>query len=794
MFWDRFIAGLTDWLIRNRAWLFGAAVVLSLLAIWPASQLKFDQSIESLYAREDPRLQDYVDGKGVFGGDEFVFVAYQDPQLLEPETGTKSPHTKISAASRERMTSLAKELSKVPGIVPDSVQTLATVTDIPAKVNLLGEKFELLGQKIELQGELKIPDDQRHHIWDMARGLFLGDDNQTTAVMLRLDPQSANTVGRGRAIADIRAAAEKFTQNTGLETYIAGEPVQVHDMFRYVQQDGSVLGWSSSILLMVIILIFFRSLRWVVLPMLVVHATLVWTKAILVMSGLQLSMVSSMLTSLVTIIGIAEVMHVTVRYQEHRDRLSRVESLRQALRELCPCTFWTVTTTAAGFAAELVSSVKPVQSFGIMMTIGSMLILVTGAMLVPGGVLLGNRWADPKPLLAGAWLDRVLDRMTDWVEHHPRPTSIACVLLTVVALAGMFRLRVETDFTKNFRANSPIVKSLGFIETKLGGAGTWEVNFPAPDKLDAAYLEKVRKLAERLRNLQEPDGTRPLTKVIAVTDGVDLISRFTLVADLKFFKKDIPLRSLSLNQQLEAIGTTQPQFLSGLYMAQAGRMRIMLRAHERQPSKTKLKLIADVENAAREAFPEAKATGLFVLLTYLIQSLLGDQWLNFGLGAFMIVSLMWIAFRSLRIGLISLVPNLLPIALVIGAMGWIDLPINIATAMIASVTMGLTIDSSIHYLAGLQRSQASGMSFFESLRTTQGGVGRSLVLANFALMAGFLVLTLSHFIPLVYFGILVSVAMLGGLLGNLIILPLMLRIGHKSDGPRMAGPPAVLDK
>ena len=114
-------------------------------------------------------------------------------------------------------------------------------------------------------------------------------------------------------------------------------------------------------------------------------------------------------------------------------------------------------------------------------------------------------------------------------------------------------------------------------------------------------------------------------------------------------------------------------------------------------------------------------------------------------------------------------------------MGWIDLPINIATAMIASVTMGLTIDSSIHYLAGLRRAQESGLSFFESLRTTHGGVGRSLVLANFALMAGFLVLTLSHFIPLVYFGILVSVAMLGGLLGNLIILPLMLRIGHKDE-------------
>lgn len=756
MFWDRFIAALTDWLIRHRLGLFIAAIVISLLAAWPASKLEFDQSIESLYARDDPHLRDYVESKAQFGGDEFVFVAFTDPDLIQSTTGKKSGplRLQIRSEARKRLDDLAKQLAAIPGVSPKSVQTLVTATAV-AQVPLLG--------------------DVESRVWDLARGLFLGNDNQTTAAMLRLQPQGTGSQSRGDSIAEIRKVADAFTRKTGLATYVAGEPVQVHDMFRYVEQDGSVLGWASSLLLMLIILIFFRSLRWVLLPMLVVHATLVWTKAILVMSGLQLSMVSSVLTSLVTIIAIAEVMHVTVRYQEHRDHLDRVESLKQALRELCPCTFWTVTTTAAGFAAELVSSIKPVQSFGVMMTIGSMLILVTGAMIVPGGVLLGSRWADPMPLIAGAWLDRILDRMTDWVEHHPKPTSIACGLLTLVALSGMFRLRVETDFTKNFRKNSPIVTALNFIETKLGGAGTWEVNFPAPKKLDDKYLDRVRKLAKDLRGL-EIASERPLTKVIALTDGVDLVP-------------EIPFVVPDLAAKLNIVRQWQPEALTSLYNPEAGRMRIMLRAHERQRSESKLKLIAEVERVAKQQFPEAKATGLFVLLTFLIESLLGDQWLNFGLGAFMIVSLMWIAFRSLRIGLISLVPNLLPIALVIGTMGWIDLPINIATAMIASVTMGLTIDSSIHYLAGLQRAQKSGLSFFESLRTTHGGVGRSLVLANFALMAGFLVLTLSHFIPLVYFGILVSVAMLGGLLGNLIILPLLLRLGHREPSPPPPIPP-----
>ena len=204
-------------------------------------------------------------------------------------------------------------------------------------------------------------------------------------------------------------------------------------------------------------------------------------------------------------------------------------------------------------------------------------------------------------------------------------------------------------------------------------------------------------------------------------------------------------------------------------------MRILLRARERQRSDSKLGLITEVEKLARKEFPDAKATGLFVLLTFLIDSLLRDQLVSFALAAVGIGTMMTIAFRSLWIGLISLVPNLFPIVLVIGTMGWVGLPINMATAMIASVSMGLTVDSSIHYISGYRRARGRGMSVIEALRKTHAGVGRALVFANLALIVGFSVLTLSYLIPLIYFGILVSVAMFGGLVGNLVLLPLLLR-------------------
>jgi predicted RND superfamily exporter protein len=226
-------------------------------------------------------------------------------------------------------------------------------------------------------------------------------------------------------------------------------------------------------------------------------------------------------------------------------------------------------------------------------------------------------------------------------------------------------------------------------------------------------------------------------------------------------------------------------------------MRIVLRARERQPAEAKERLIRKVEQVAQKYFPadapaqRARATGLFVLLTFIVESMLGDQWTCFLWGAVGIIGMMTIAYRSLRIGLISLIPNLLPIVLVIGAMGWLGLPINIGTAMISSVSMGLTVDASIFYISSFRRMQRAGMDFSGALRATQHEIGRALIYSNAALILGFLVLTLSHFIPLVYFGFLVSVAILGGLAGNLVLLPLLMRAFGVQESAPVAAESAV---
>ncbi|MBX3436583.1 MAG: MMPL family transporter [Planctomycetaceae bacterium] len=491
-----------------------------------------------------------------------------------------------------------------------------------------------------------------------------------------------------------------------------------------------------------------------------------------------------------------------------------------------------------------------------MVALGTMLVLAAAAMILPGGILVGTVVADPRQAPAEQQLIGLLRRVSHGVEHHSTLMLSALTLLCLGAAAGFLWLEVETDFTKNFRVSSPIVQSVRFFEDYLGGVGNWEIDFdapvesvsprtdsqaesaddhpsdapddaePPPEGLTFEFLDRVAETAKRVRNVsiretagrsevvetaneaaldddqaemaegvalpeafgddpiddespgesETPDAISP-TKVVALSDGIGFIPN---------------IAARSLEQKRDVLKTLQPEFEVSLYNPQQGRMRIMLRAKEQQPAGTKLQLIEQAEQAAREEFPDAKATGLYVLLAHLIQSLLGDQLVSFCLAAAGILIMMTIAFRSFRVGLMMLVPNTFPILLVIGGMGWAGVPINIGTAMIASVSMGLTVDSSIHYLAGYRRARQAGQSHYEAIHETHRDIGRSLVLANVALVLGFTVLSLSNFIPLIYFGVLVSIAMLGGLLGDLVLLPLLMYwIPVPFEKPAPLGPPST---
>ena len=732
------------------------AGVLTLAAFWPASQLQFDRSIESIFPSDDPRLTSYLRLKETFGGNEIVLAVYEDPELFAED-----------GAGLERVTQIRESLAKVDGVKA-----------------VLGIDQPLGKAILE-----PTPDGVAARVREVFAGYTHSADGKTVSLACMLKPRGETETSRRETIAALRDVVQNQLPAPLSPGVLTGEPVMVSDGFRFVEADGRRLGWATTILLTLVIIACFRSLRWVIIPIAIVQATLLWTRATLVISRLQLSMVSSMLTAVVTVIGIATVVHVIVRFRAARDGgRSPRDALTHALALLLLPIIWACCTDAAGFAALLVTDVGPVRDFGVMMAIGALLVIVAVVLLLPTLALLEMLGRDPQRAWGEKLLDDELGRLVRWVELHPLWVAGGALPLVVICALGTRWLEIESDFTKNFRADSQVVQSYTFVEDRLGGAGVWDIVLPAPERLDAAYLKRVARLEERLNrevHVVNAQGERVpgLTKTLSLADAVAATNPSLLDEDS--IMPDV-LRRIGIRVALRGMRESIPEFYDALYAEDAKTeseylFRIMLRSREQQSSAAKRQTIEQVERIVAEEFPardgrRAEVTGFFVLLTFLINNLLADQWLALGVACAGIGLMMLIAFRDVRYGLVALVPNVLPILMVTGLMGWLGLRINMGAAMIASVSMGLSIDSSIHYITAFQRARREGKTVHAALETCHHSVGRALVFATVALIAGFSVLCFSEFIPTIYFGALVSLTMLGGLAGNLILLPLLLKL------------------
>ncbi len=831
-------------LIAWRWPLLTVAALLTALAWGPASRLDFDRSVENMFAPDDPLLPPYRLLKRTFRGNEIVMAAYVDPQLMTP-------------SGYRRLAQLTWRLAAVDGV--------AAIDGQPAVMSLTTTP---LGEAI-----LDPTTPGRDALLHQFEGYLVDAAHQVPAVVVLLDP-ARTSAQREAAVHALRQAVQEHDESGVL----VGEPVMVAEGFRLIDEDGRRLGAVATVLLMLTIALCFRSLRWVLIPVAVVYVTLLWTQGLLVASQIRLSMVSSMLWAIITVVGIAMVIHVIVRFRDLRDAgTERRVALRTTMAVLMVPIFWACLTDAAGFSSLLAASVGPVKDFGLMMTVGALLAMVALAAILPAMALTGRIDGDPHRPWGDRWLQGGLRRMLEGILRHPWRVVAAMTIVGCGAVAGIPWLQVESDFTKNFRSGSEIVRSYTFVESRLGGAGVWDVIVPAPATIDEAYLDKLRQLTHRLRTelgdpalattLAKPGSARTpgeypaagepiardtaaretaadasarvgLTKVLSLADIIDTARQMPVQFDAmallqaRLTPGDVAyvagawwaggreglLRRLPPQRLLNVLAALMPTavgsavgedpawtargILGGSPTAVAGPpryySRIMLRAYERQPAETKSRLIAAVQSICNEAFagdmPAASTsassgentdsqpagapvvTGFFVLLANLIESMLRDQWVTFGIATVAIGAMMLVAFRSLTLTLVALVPNILPILVISGVMGWLQVSINMGAAMIAAVSLGLAIDSSIHYITAFQRLRRDGLNTDDALQHVQQSVGMAVVFSTLSLIVGFSALCTSDFVPTMYFGVLVGLAMLGGLIGNLVLLPALLKL------------------
>lgn len=766
-------------------------LILVLVYQFPAEQ-KTGRSIEEMFGSADPAVQAFRRIKDIFGDRETILVVYRDDKLFDPD-----------GSGVDRLKELSQRIEALPQV--EEVLSLDRLEQAMRVLAPLANPLSLASGMPKAQ--ITNPDNelaqsflQTFDGWTHSRANRLA----VLVCLISSPQQQTDPEQTARTVSDMRTIVSSLP-----DAHVVGEPVMVEDGLAYLKDDGQWLQYGAMTLLGLVILLVLRTLKWLLVTACVVAWSNIVTIWILGHLQFEQTMISSLLGSIIAVIGVATTIHLVVGYRIRRDAGdSRSRAMRQSTARLLPPIFWACMTDAAGFLALSVANVHAVQSFGQMMAIASLVTFLSICLLTPGLILIGPKETAHAIGMGQRRLESFLGRLLAWVNRHHRSVSVLVLGACAVAVSGCFFLKVETDFTRNFREDTPIMEGYRFVESEFGGAGLIDIAVRTPSSLDQEFLVKVEEFQNDLRAIRVAPNQPPLlAKVLSQADGIETAR--TLPA----------LQLLPADTIVTGMRQVLPGFTNHWYRwdkdRKVGYLRIFARTRQQQDAGDKRFLIQEINRLSKEYFGREATelevpydpspniarpplpqdpylvSGMFVLLTRLVDSLLADHLATTLTASAAIALLLWLALRNLRFALIALVPNVLPILVILGVLGWFGTPLNMGVAMIAAVSIGLSVDSSIHYLwplkANSQNIEASEAEPATSdiVRQTHTRIGTALTYSSLTLIIGFLSLTKSDFVPTVFFGSLVSAAMFGGLLGNLVLLPALLRwvpAANKSAG------------
>ncbi|KLU02516.1 protein secretion system [Rhodopirellula islandica] len=764
--------GLARFLWVGRWWLFCMGCLSAIpLAIYQ-TDLGMDRSLAAMFSPSDPTLNQYQHLQQTFGGNLVVMLVYDDTELMTPE----------GVARNQKWTQSAESIEGVRGVlsVAKLVQAFAYIRP---QFSLLGGSIPSNPEATPAPSKMLAEDDPvANSFRELFAGYTHGRDEQTAAIVAMLQPGHTES-----AIKDLQRLADQIPSQRA--PVLVGEPVLLDDAFDMIQADGNRLALGTIGLLSLVMLLTLRDYRVVLLAAMAIAWATVCTRASIVALGMEMSLVSTILIAIIAVIVVAAVMHLGVRSRDSAGEnvsSNSSESTVRVIAFLAIPILWTCLTDAAGFASLLKSDVRPVQQFGAMTAVAAVAIVAALIWFTPALMSLpsGKREQSHETPLDDrrSPSKRFLVHLVSTSLRHRKLLSMASVIALILCTIMVTRLKTETSFLSNFRDSSRIVQAYERVEQQLGGAGVWDVVLPAPDTITPEYANRVREFETELRELEVVDSvtgqTHGLTKVLSLADADEVAAMS-------------PLLSLVTPEvRLAGMRTAIPTFADALLTfdpPQEGsqrQLRIMLRSEEGLPGEVKRKLIERVSQAAQGFDERSLVTGYSVLMSQLVSSLLRDQWNALAIALTLVGLLIGIATGSVRYAIVALLTNTLPVMFVLALMGLVGGGLDLGSAMIGAVSIGLSIDGSIHFLAGYQRGRVAGLDPSTAATEAATDVATPILLATLALVVGFGILMTSPFIPTATFGMLIAATLAASAATNLMLLPaVIVAVDRRTTSP-----------
>ncbi len=716
-------------------------LVLTALAGWGASRVGVDNAVEIWFVEDDPALVAYQGFQDAFGNDEVVVLALEDPGGLLDEEGLGL------------LGAVGQAAAGVEGIA--EVVSLATVQDLRTEDDWL--------EVGDLVPEGPLPEGFADRVLadPLLAGKLVSRDGRVALVLARMEAMTDIDARRDAILAELFDAVDAVTT----DYRAAGIGVIYAALNQLSTVDSAVFIVASYLLICVLLWAFFRRLGPLVTTLAIVGVAATWVMGAYGFAGRDINMVTMVLPTLVLLIGISDCVHILVHvarqpHLEGEDRRQRV--VRGVGFMLWPCLFNTL-TTATGFAALATAPMRVVRDLGLFCALG-----LIGAFVVS---IVGCTWAlayeraEPRVCLEGL-LQRFVDRLAVLGLARREHVLALAAVATLVAALGVSRIQADTYSIDFLLADHPVRVDSERIESTFGPYTPLEFVVDAPG---AALSPEVLQAVEGWQAAALADPRVGWSRSV-----VDVVARLEQV--LGSGRHEVPSDASRIDQSLLLYGTGSDSDLEDLVNGE-DQLRVTF-GITMQSARGIASTIASLEDAARlPASVTLTPAGYLPLYVRMMDFIVRSQVTSFGLAFVVVFALIALLFRSVRLAALAIPANLLPVLVTLGAMGLLGVRLDVATVTIAAVVLGLVVDDTVQFLYRLRHELGvHGEDVDAGVRAAVGTVGRSLAITTVVLVLGFSVLGLAQIKSVIWFGLLIALAMGSALIADLLVLPALVSL------------------
>lgn len=582
----------------------------------------------------------------------------------------------------------------------------------------------------------------------------------------------------------VKATIAKFNAND--ELFLGGANMIADDMIGFIKSDLLVYGLSVLALLSFSLWLFFRQVRWIILPMFICAISAIFTTGIFGMFGWEVTVISSNYIALQLIITISTVIHLVVSYREfyaRHPKYSQNQLIYLTLRDKFSPSFWAIFTTVIGFSSLMSADIKPVIMLGIMMSAGISVSLVL-AFLLFGSVNANLKKLAPVRTFENSF--KFTKYCANLALNSRKIIYVFCVLVVCFGVYGISKIKVENSFIGYFKESTQIRQGMQVIDTKLGGTIPVDVivKFKESEPKQESSEEKDEFESEFENDAKDAKywfnsyHTRIAEKIhdhLTQQKFVGNVSSLaTLIKAIKELNNGVSDDFL-LAAMYEKLPLEYKTILLSPYVSvENDELRFSLRIidsdSELRRNEFLKELKAGLAKLTENDNVSIEVVGMMVLYNNMLQNLLSSQVDTFGLTVAILFVIFCFVFRSIKLATIAIVSNLIPLCTLFGVMGFFGIPLDVMSITIAAISIGIGVDDIIHYIHRFKEEMLT-KDVFESIKAAHASIGYAMYYTSFTIFLGFSVMITSNFIPTIYFGLLTDLVMIFMLLGALIILP-----------------------